>query len=687
MTEIRLFVEPNASISNKCIIAQGTADELGISNGEMVSLKDPDSNSVISCSVEIDSGMLDFSIKVASDVLGNMGFNGIELNLLKGIVEKKLDVPKPTVPLMPEPSAPMIQPSAPTPGAIGGIPQLPSRPSSMGVPPPPSGLSGPPPSMGVPPPSMGVPPPITIAKPIDPYPNKIDPSLLLSQKTGSILLTVKKTNDIDGRVKMNPQDVTNLGLTHGMLLGWECSLTRTTGSARITVDPAINMGMIKIGSESLEDTNTKSDQLVVFSTEPPITHEDVITLNIISQADLDGYVVLNPRNAATLSAQVGDVLAFEDNLTGAMGAAKFRIQENLSNEDVLIDAELLEASGIGSTEVDLKKNIRQIIPLQSIELGISPIQGEDIWSIISMARQNINSIKSWLSKYIIFKGIKLRWEAANISCEVLNTTPDLMGDVFAEITQNTTLTLKPVGLITFNAILIIDISRSMMARDVEVKNIGPALEGIKAAMHAPEIKDFLSKFKPGIYVPRRWAAAFGAILFLSEKVGRGFGEKVSIIRFADEAQALTFGPENKPFMDSSAGEKDALESAAKKIVDEIGNAYGQSTNMGLAMIKAQELLFEFGEDAETMPTMIVMLTDGIPTDGDQYLQAIKMFSANPNVVLYIIGLGNPDDKAMRDAASVCGGEYFKPEDSGELLIWYSKRARDLQVKLKGSDQQ
>jgi hypothetical protein len=98
------------------------------------------------------------------------------------------------------------------------------------------------------------------------------------------------------------------------------------------------------------------------------------------------------------------------------------------------------------------------------------------------------------------------------------------------------------------------------------------------------------------------------------------------------------------------------------------------------MLKAQELVINF---ASEMPTMIVLLTDGIATDGDQFLQAVQMLSQNPNVVLYIIGLGNPDDEQMKRAAAMCGGEYFKPNDSGELLIWYSKRARDLQVKLKG----
>lgn len=65
-----------------------------------------------------------------------------------------------------------------------------------------------------------------------------------------------------------------------------------------------------------------------------------------------------------------------------------------------------------------------------------------------------------------------------------------------------------------------------------------------------------------------------------------------------------------------------------------------------------------------------------------FFEAIKLFAENPNVVIYIVGLGNPDDEMMTRAAQLCGGEYFKPQDAGELLIWYSRRARDLTVKLK-----
>ena len=219
-----------------------------------------------------------------------------------------------------------------------------------------------------------------------------------------------------------------------------------------------------------------------------------------------------------------------------------------------------------------------------------------------------------------------------------------------------------------------------MARDVLVTNIAPAIEGIKAAMESREIQEFLKHFKDGINIPRRISAAFAAVLFLSEKVGRGFGEKVSVVRFADEAQVLPFG--NSYYMDSASGKKGVLEDAARMIVDRIGNSYGQATNMHMAMDAAYQVLVNFDQISPDQPTMIILLTDGEPTQKEAFLNSIKKFSENPNVVIYIVGLGNPNDEMMTKAATLCGGEYFKPEDAGDLLIWYSKRARDLTVKLK-----
>lgn len=504
----------------------------------------------------------------------------------------------------------------------------------------------------------------------------LDVNAIAREKHGHVLIP-RVRPDLTGKVKLNANIAKQLGLAEGMLVGWQDPMSQSTGAARIAIDNTCPDSEIWMSDSTRDETGIRADRIAVYSTEPPVQIKSALTLEVEPTPDLNGLALLSPRNMASLQLKDGDIVTFEDALTGALGSAKVQMKENVADRTVAIDSEIIEASGVGSLEVQLKHNARPVIPLQSVDLGISPIQGENVWQTISTARQNIESIKAWLANYVIFKGIKLRWKAANTACQLLDCVPSLEGDVFAAITPNTTLTLKPVGLVTFNAILVIDISRSMMARDVEVINIAPAIEGIKAAMESKEIQLFMKNFKDGVSVPRRMSAAFAAILFLSEKVGRGFGEKVSIIRFADDAQILNF--EGRPFMDSASGKKGILEEAAKKIVDQIGQAYGQATNMGLAMLKAQEVLGQFSTD---QPTMIVILTDGVPTDGNDFFTSIQEFSKNPNVVLYIIGLGNPDDEAMKRAASMCGGEYFKPQDSGELLIWYSKRARDLQVKLK-----
>ncbi|MFX0041957.1 MAG: VWA domain-containing protein [Candidatus Hodarchaeota archaeon] len=715
MPEIKIFVDVNEEITNKVVVCQSNADKLGVKNGGSVEVVNPDNNLKKTATIEISDMVLDFAGQVAKNILEDLQFSGVELAIRPLITAApltptlkipKVPAPKPTP--TPQPTQPSTLSPLPTPPpSVTPSPQPIPEPTLIPTPPQPTITPQPAPMPQFKPPPQPTPTPqpslsplptpplqpsptqltqpiigqpsMESAAPAEPYPNKIDVNMLQSQKNGIILTPVIDNSIEGGRIQLSPSIIQRLGLGQGMLIAWEDPLTRAMGSARIYTANILDT-QIKMSQDTKEDTNVHSQQIVVYSTEPPIQRASEIMLEVQSQPNLMGHALVSPRTQHTLSIMQDDILAFEDELTGAIGAGKVEILESVADNTIIIDSEILEASGIGSFEVKVSKNQRAIIPLQNVSLGISPISGENMWEIISTARQNVASMKGWISNYIIFKGIKLRWSAVNIACSILNTVPDLTGDIFAKVTENTALSLSPTGLVPFNAILIIDISRSMMARDVFVTNIAPAIEGIKAAMESREIQEFLKHFKDGIYIPRRISAAFAAVLFLSEKVGRGFGEKVSVIRFADEAQVLPFG--NSFYMDSASGKKGVLEDAARLIVDRIGNAYGQATNMGPAMLAARQVLGEFDRLSPDQPTMIVFLTDGVPTDGDAFFNEIKKLADNPNVVVYLVGMGNPDDELMTRAAALCGGEYFKPEDAGELLIWYSKRARDLTVKLK-----
>jgi hypothetical protein len=707
MSEVKIFVDVKEDAQNTVLISPANAVKLGVSSGDYIAILNPDNNLKTTGIVEVSDVALDFAGQISRNIIDQLQFSGIELvlkNISPGATHQPVSVPQPSpipstklqapaphlpgVSSKPTQSTPMPRP-APTPTAVPRPIRPTSMPQSSPMPQPMPHLS-PPPKLGSSPPrpmqtmdisASGAPGQVSVTPevPVEPFPNRIDINILQSERRGLILTPVIDNNIEGGRIKLNPNTIQQLGLGEGMIIAWEDPLTRALGSARIDSAPISNIEIL-MSRDTKEDTNIQSDRLVVYSTEAPIQTASEIKLEVQSQPNLMGYCQVSPRIQHTLTIRNDDVLAFEDELTGAIGAGKVRIVESVSDNVITIDSEILEASGIGSFEVKVSKNQRQVIPLQNISLGISPISGENMWEILSAARRNIESLKSWISSYIIFKGIKLRWTTFNIACSILNCVPDLTGDILAQATPNTTISLSPMGLVPFNAVLIIDISRSMMARDVVAKNIAPAIEGIKAAMESREIQEFLKNFKEGINVPRRIAAAFAAVLFLSEKVGRGFGEKVSVIRFADEAQILPFS--DSYYMDSASGKKGILEDAARMIVDRIGNSYGQATAMGAAMMQAQYVIEEFQKMNPDQPTMVVILTDGEPTDGDSFFQVIKQFSNMINVVLYIVGLGNPNDELMNRAASLCGGEYFKPEDAGELLVWYSKRARDLTVKLK-----
>ncbi|MFX0102196.1 MAG: VWA domain-containing protein [Candidatus Hodarchaeota archaeon] len=519
------------------------------------------------------------------------------------------------------------------------------------------------------------------------YPDMIDISQL-AQQTNGMILTPKIDNKLTDHVLISPANVDALGLYDGMMVEWQDHKTRGTGASRIRTAQVPN-NEVHMSQDAYDAAEiVERDDVVLYSAEAPIEKVDVMEVNVELADEFEGKCAISPR--LSLSLDLGgrsgnEIMAFEDPLTGAFGAAKVVLDEYLPENSIKIDSEIYEASGIGADTVEIKINKRKIIPLQEATIGINPLEGDQVWEVLSKARRFIGQLKSWLSNFIVFKDLKLRWKTSNAAIKILNSTPDLSGDVLAEVKPTTNILLKPEGLVTFNAILIIDISRSMMARDLEVKQIGPAIEGIKAAMASKEIQNFLKQFKEGTNVPRRIGAAFAAILFLAEKVGRGFGEKVSIVRFADTAEALQF--DGTPFMEGSSGAKDVLERTAINIVNNIGNAYGQATNMGQAMLIAQELIYQMqdmegGDPDMAKPVMVILLTDGYPTDGDNFNVAVQELAKNQNVVFYILGLGSPNVEMMTKAAAMCGGEFYMPEDAGKLLIWYSKRARDLQVKLK-----
>ncbi|MCK4285844.1 MAG: hypothetical protein KAX18_06560, partial [Candidatus Lokiarchaeota archaeon] len=327
MTDLKLFVDANNEVADKVIICQSNADKLGVKNGDSVEVINTDNNLKKVAQVEISDSMLDFAGQFAKNVLDDLQFSGVELTIRKASATATLTptvsipkvpptqpAPAPTEPssLSPLPSPPPnVQPSPPftppqpTPQPITTpppqpvpqpipTPQLTPPPSSAPTPQPTlSPLPSPPPQ----PPPISVPPSPTTqptvapSAPVDPYPNKIDVNLLQDQKRGVILKPVLDNNIEGGRVQISEVVLQQLGLGQGMLIGWEDPLTRAMGSARIDATNILP-NEIKMSFDTYEDTNIKSEQIVIYSTEPPIERASELMLEVESQPNLMGYALI-----------------------------------------------------------------------------------------------------------------------------------------------------------------------------------------------------------------------------------------------------------------------------------------------------------------------------------------------------------------------------------------------------------
>ena len=179
-------------------------------------------------------------------------------------------------------------------------------------------------------------------------------------------------------------------------------------------------------------TSSKPYDVVVYSAEPPIEKREVMEVNVKLVDDFAGKCSIGPR--LSLSLDLGgrsqnEVMAFEDPLTGAFGAAKVSIDPELPEDVIKIDSEIYEASGIGSDIVEIKINRRPIIPIQEATIGINPLEGDQVHEVLAKARRYVGQLKSWLSQYIVFKDLKLRWKQAGAAIKILDSKPDLSGDV------------------------------------------------------------------------------------------------------------------------------------------------------------------------------------------------------------------------------------------------------------------
>jgi hypothetical protein len=392
---------------------------------------------------------------------------------------------------------------------------------------------------------------------------------------------------------------------------------------------------------------------------------------------------------------------FEDPQSGFWGAAQIRTDKEVSPDQIVIDTLVLEASLLmeGDTGIEVRLYDEDMRALEYVEFGLKPITEEaNTEDLVSRAAKAVESLEQLIGGRLVYPGMSFIWPELEVKVEIMNTRPSLEGKQFAKLAfealrEKTGYQFKTVGIATpFNAILCIDTSGSMKTTDVPVQDIAHAREGLKdLAGDSTDIQKFLDRFQEGRNVSRAEAAAMAVLLYLAEKVGRGYGEKVAVITFEKEVSAMTFLDSNtgdvQPFVECTGKEKSlGLQIISTHVVDAVEEG-GTLTNMGHALMKAHDVFLQFGE--LTKPTMIIMLTDGMTTSGPPPLKVLKeQFDDPSSLVLYCIGLGERseiDEDLMLAMAQYGNGTYRHVDNMRDLLEWYGRLASEFAMIIRGTE--
>ncbi len=441
----------------------------------------------------------------------------------------------------------------------------------------------------------------------------------------------------------------------------------------------------KLEKKSIEFTKDLFDFSVQTSLKSSRNTEKLI-LKPLVDPNLDGFVVLSPEDAKELTPDMIGFLQLESRTHKQPKIVKFEIDENVRSGEMCLSRELYDNLRIQTERVSVKIYQKKPVVIDNATLAVKPLSGSDTFQIVATLRKNLTRLQTLLQNYVITEGMTITWPKLNAEMRVDRIDPPIKdpGQVSVfDFKKPKFLTLKPDGTVQFNTILIIDNSKSMIARDLEVRNVKPTIDRIKAAFNNEKLDKFLAQFKEGNNVKRQSGAFFAALSYLSEKARIDMGEIVSMIVFADDAEIMSV--DNRPYVITESRSMKTMSKLTEDIVVDLDERIGVATNMALAIEKCSEIIENIPKSKRNNPLMIILLTDGFDTSQRVKEAVIETLAGNENIVLHAVGLGPyVNRKELVEISALCGGEFFLPDNLGELLDWYNCRAKDLSVRVSES---
>nr|MDO8062637.1 VWA domain-containing protein [Candidatus Freyrarchaeum guaymaensis]HDO80675.1 VWA domain-containing protein [Candidatus Bathyarchaeota archaeon] len=432
-----------------------------------------------------------------------------------------------------------------------------------------------------------------------------------------------------------------------------------------------------------------------------------VKLEVVNAGAADGRAFMNKNDMNQLGVDDFDVVVFINEYED-WGAVQVMSREDCPEGYIMIDEDVLDSANVSEGDTVTVKKKKVTGGIKFVQLGVEPMEGQSTEDVVVWVADHVGELARILKKRPIYRNLELSWrdaECGHIKLRVQSTKPELYGEdvgIVDPTGHEVTFEIVPALDMTFNAILMIDVSGSMQKKDMKVKNVDGAIEGLRKGMReTPRLQEFLIGMEEGGMVSRIKAAALATLLYLSLKIGRGWGENVQVITFADQVEPLTITDQdgNTTTVIKCTGESRALglEVIGEYILERCQEGSGL-TFMSGALKTAAELAERFPPNPKTgkpNPVMFVLLSDGYPNTGDEAagipvnpIPVVRnYFSGRPEWVLYTIGIGEADVELMRRLAEIGRGEFFKADDFGDLTRWYDLLAQRFAISVRTTPSQ
>lgn len=427
--------------------------------------------------------------------------------------------------------------------------------------------------------------------------------------------------------------------------------------------------------------------------------EKIIDISVINVGEIDGRSYLNKRDMERIGVDDFDIIQlineFEDSC-----AVQVLENDEVEVETIAVDNGILDSANISDGDrVKIRKAHLKRDPITRVKFGIEPLEGQPVEECISYILENFDEMTSVIRNRPIYRNLQVDWPDAgcgHVKISFLESDPEIEGDEVGIIDpsgKEIEVQLVPSSEMSFNAVLVLDVSGSMSKEDMVVKGTGTAVEGLRRGLKGGrELENLLDEFDQK-KVSRIKGAALATLLFLSQKVSRGWGEQLSIISFAGDVDVfeVDYGTgKPTPVIACTGQAKSAGLEIIADYVSKRCSTGGGLTFMSGALQQAYEMTTKFEPNSITgkmNPTMIVLLTDGQPNKGNglginPVPIARKCGRDYPNTVLYTIGLGEADNRLLKRLSEIGRGEFYEANDLGELTKFYDLLARRFMIALK-----